>query len=45
MLVDNLLEEETDEIYLYVVYIVQIASLYWLALAFSSEMIRWMRLE
>ena len=45
LLVANMLAYKTDEIYLYTVYATQIFSLYWLAVAFSAEMIRWMRLE
>ena len=40
-----MLEEQLDEIYLYTVFVIQITELYFLAVAFSAEMIRWMRLE
>ena len=45
LLVDNMLLVAMDEIYLYGVFVSQIFSLYFLAVAFSAEMIRWMRLE
>ena len=45
LLVANMLLYEMDEIYLFGVFVAQIFSLYFLSVAFSAEMIRWMRLE
>ena len=45
LLVANMLLYEIDEIYLFGVYVAQIFSLYFLSVAFSAEIIRWMRLE
>ena len=38
-------EIKIDEIYLWLVFAVQTMSLYWLLVAFSAELIRWVRLE
>lgn len=45
LLISNMLQYKMDEFYLYYIYITEIFSLYFLAVAFSAEMIRWMRFE
>ena len=45
LLIGNMLQYKMDEFYLYYVYLTEIFSLYFLAVAFSAEMIRWMRFE
>ena len=44
-LVANMLEIKIDEVYLWLAFVAEEVSLYCLAVAFSSEFIRWVRLE
>ena len=44
-LVANMLGIKIDEVYLWLAFVVETISLYCLAVAFSSEFIRWVRLE
>lgn len=45
LLIGNMLKDKIDEFYLYYIYLTEIFSLYFLAVAFSAELIRWMRFE
>ena len=45
LLIGNMLQYKMDEFYLYYIYLTEIFSLYFLAVAFSAELIRWMRFE
>ena len=40
-----MLDIKIDEVYLWLVFVIETVSLYCLTIAFSSELIRWMRLE
>ena len=45
LFVDDMTGYKIDEIYLWLVFAVQTLSIYFLVVAFSSELIRWMRVE